>query len=70
MKKLKVKTCFNPDQVNRETCEPSPCFKCGEGVCCESFTMSRDNEKSHLPICENCSMAEALIDYVRAYEKN
>ena len=67
MKKLKVKTCFNPNGI---LCEPSPCFKCGEGVCCESFTMSRDNEKSLLPICENCSMAEALIDYVRAYEKN
>ena len=67
MKKLKVKTCFNP---NKEVCEPSPCFKCNEGVCCESFTMSRINEMSHLPICENCSTTEALVDYARAYEKN
>ena len=66
--KLEVKTCFNPDQVNRETCEPLKCFRCSEGVCCESFTMSRINEMSHLPICENCSMTEALLDYVRSYK--
>ena len=68
MKKLKVKTCFNPDQVNRETCEPSECFRCGEGVCCESFTQSRDNEASNLPICEDCSLWEALVDYERSYK--
>ena len=63
MKKLKVKTCFNP---NKEVCEPSPCFKCNEGVCCESFTMSRDNSMEHFPICEDCSLWEALVDYARS----
>ena len=65
MKKLKVKTCFNP---NKEVREPSPCFKCNEGVCCESFTQSRDNEASNLPICEDCSLWEALVDYERSYK--
>ena len=72
MKKLKVKTCFNPDRVLYDqkvlVCEPSPCFRCNEGVCCESFTQSRDNEASNLPICEDCSLWEALVDYERSYK--
>lgn len=71
-KALIVKTCFNPERQQTETdepCKPLKCFSCGEGVCCESFTMSRDNNFSHLKICEPCGLNEAFTDLARSKEQ-